>query len=113
MQHDGCWQLTTAVNPNKENVFGIKLEIQPRPAIRNDARRKEQLARRMRFTFIMVKEHPRAAVHLRHNHPLRPVHDKSAVLGHKGQVAHVNFLFFNIFDRARACFFIHIEDNET
>ncbi len=67
----------------------------------------------MRFAFIMVEEHTGAAVHLRDNHPLRAIDNKCAIIGHKGQIAHIDFLLFNVFDRLGAGFFINIKHHQT
>ena len=67
----------------------------------------------MGFAFVMVEEHARATVHLRDNHPLRAIDNKCAIIGHEGQVAHIDFLLFNIFHRFGTGFFINIKNHQT
>ena len=55
----GHRQLALAVDTNIYNVLGVKLKVQPRSAIRNDARSKEQFARAVRLATIMIEQHAR------------------------------------------------------
>ena len=113
MQQHGGRQLAPTVNTHMQNVFGIKFEIQPRAAIGNNTGRKQQLARHVGFAFVMVEKHARAAVHLRNDDALGAIDDKGAVFGHEWQVAHIDFLLFNILDRFRAGFVVNVENNQT
>ena len=109
----GCRQLAATVNTHIKHVFGVKLEIEPRTTIRNNARGEQQLARGMGFATVMVKKHAWRAVHLAHNHTLSAVDDESAVVCHQRNIAHVNILLFDIFYRARTCIFVHFKHNKT
>ena len=57
-QQYGDRHLTAAINAKVEIILGVELEIEPRTAIWNNARRKKQLAGRMRFPAIMLKKYP-------------------------------------------------------
>src|SRR5271165_2860207 len=61
----------------------------------------------------MVKEHPRAAVHLRNDDPLGAIDDEGSVLRHQRHIAHIDVLLLDIADRARACILVDIPDDET
>ncbi|VGP76385.1 hypothetical protein SB00610_03712 [Klebsiella quasipneumoniae subsp. similipneumoniae] len=54
----------------------------------------------MSLTFVTVKEDARATVQLRNDNTLGTVDDKGTVVGHERDFAHVDFLFFNVFDGA-------------
>ena len=36
LQENGCRHLATTVNTNIEDIFGIKLKVEPRTTVRND-----------------------------------------------------------------------------
>ena len=67
----------------------------------------------MGFTFVVVKEHTRATVHLGNDHPLGAVHNECAVWRHQGHVAHEHVLFFDVLDRLGAGIFINIKHNQA
>ncbi len=52
------------------------------------------------LTFVTVKEDARATVQLRNDNTLGTVDNKGTVVGHERNFAHVDFLFFNVFDGA-------------
>src|SRR3546814_6207132 len=76
--------------------LGVELEIQPRTAIWDDPGGEQIFARRMRLAAIMIKEHARRTMHLRHDHALGAVDDERAVLRHQRHVAHVDVLLLDI-----------------
>src|SRR3546814_9670613 len=86
----GDRQLALAVDADVYDVLGVEFEVEPRTAIRNHARGEQELARRVGFAAVMVEEHTRRTVHLRHDDALGPVDEEGAVLRHQGHVAHVN-----------------------
>ncbi len=100
VQQRGDRQLALAVDADVDQVLAVEFEIEPRPAIGNDARGEQELARRMGLALVMIEEHAGAAVHLADDDTLGPVDDKGAVIGHERHVAHVNRLFLDIADRA-------------
>ena len=61
----------------------------------------------------MVKEHARAAMHLRDDHALGAVDHEGAVIGHQRHVAHVNGLLFNISDRLGTGILVQIPHDQT
>ena len=61
----------------------------------------------------MIEEHAGAAVHLRNDDALGAVDDERAVLGHERHVAHVDVLFLDVADRARARILIDIPDHQS
>ena len=109
----GHRQFAATVDPREHHVFGVEFEIQPRPAIRNDPALEQQLARAVRLALIMVEEHAGRAVHLADHNAFRAVHNERTVIGHERHVAHEYVLFLDIFDRARAGIFVHIEHDQT
>ena len=90
-----------AVNAEEQDVFRIKLEIQPRPAVRNNPCGEQKLTGAMGFPAVVLEKHPRRAVQLRHDHALRSVDDKRSGRRHERNFAHINFLFLHLFDRVR------------
>ena len=56
-QKDGRRDLATPVNPAENQIFLVKLEIQPGPSVGNNPRGIKQFSRGMRLTLIMFKKH--------------------------------------------------------
>ena len=98
-QEGGDRQLALAVDPHIEDVLGVKLEVEPGTAVRNDARGEQQLAGRMGLAAVMIEEHTGRTVHLRDDHALGTVHDEGTVRCHQGHVAHIDVLFLDVADR--------------
>ena len=67
----------------------------------------------MGLALVMIEKHARRTVHLRNDHPLGPVDDKRSLLGHEGNVAHVDILLLDVLDRARLRFLVDFPDDET
>src|SRR4051794_4289511 len=105
--------LAAPVDTRMHDVLRVKLDIEPRAAIRNDARGEQELSRRVRLALVVVEEHARRAVHLRDDDALGAVHDERAVVGHERDVAHVHVLLLNVLHGARAGLLIHIEHDEA
>ena len=76
--------------------FGIELEVEPRAAVRDDARAVEQLAARVRLALVVVEEDARAAVELRDDDALGAVDDERAGLGHQRELAEVDLLLLDV-----------------
>src|SRR6185369_17359246 len=87
-----------AVDAEIQVIFRVVLEIEPRAAIRNDARRKEQLARRMGLAAIVLEEHAWRTVQLRNDHALGTVDHERTSGGHERNFAHVDFLLLPFLD---------------
>ena len=73
LQQNGDRHLAAAVDAEEQDVLGVELEVQPRAAVGNHARREQQLARAVRLAAVMLEEHAGRAVQLRHDHPLGAV----------------------------------------
>ena len=97
----GDWHLAATVDAEKQSVLWVKLEVQPRAAIRNHPCRKKKLARAVRLATIMFKEHARRPVQLRNNHPLRAIDNERTRCCHQGNFAHVDFLLLDFLDGVR------------
>src|SRR5690606_37565367 len=106
-EQDGYGHLATTIDAEEQDVFRVELEVEPRTTIGNDARRKQQLARTVGFTAIMLEEDARRTVQLRYDHTLRTVDDERAGVGHERNFAHVHFLLFDFLDGGLADFAIH------
>src|SRR5690606_5803076 len=57
-------QLAATVDAHEYAILRIEFEIQPRPAVRNDARGVKQFAGAVRLATVVVKEHARRTVQL-------------------------------------------------
>ncbi len=89
-------QLALAVDTDVDDVLGVEFEVQPRPAIGNDARGEQIFARRMGLAAIMVEQDARRPVHLADDHALGAVDDEGAVARHQRHVAHIDVLLLDI-----------------
>ena len=67
----------------------------------------------MGFAVIMIEEHAWRTVHLADDYALGAVDGEGSVFRHQRNVTHVNILFFNVFDFARAGIDIDNPDNQT
>ena len=66
----------------------------------------------MGLAAIVIEKDAWAAVHLRDDDALGAVDHEGAVLGHERHIAHVDVLFFDVADRARARVLVHLPDDE-
>ncbi len=106
-------QLAAAVDANIHMVLGIEFEIEPRAAVRNNAGRKQVLARCVRLAAVVIEEHAGAAVHLGYDNALGAVDDERAVAGHQRHIDHVNVLLFNVANRAQTAILINIKNRQA
>ena len=106
-------QFAAAVDPGEDDILGVKLEVEPRTAVGNDAAGEEQLARRMGLALVVVEEHAGRTVHLADDHALGAVDDEGAVRGHERHVPHEDILFLDVLDRAGAGIFVEIEHDQA
>ena len=114
-QDDADRQLAAAVDADEHAVLRIELEVEPRAAIRNHARREQQLAARVRLALVVVEEHAGASVQLRDDHALRAVDDERAVVGHQRHLAEIDLLLADVLDlllRARRFLVVDHEPHE-
>ncbi len=98
LEQDRHRHLAAAIDAEEQDVLRVELEVEPRAAVRNDARREQQLAARMRLALVVLEEHARAAVQLRDDHALGAVDDEGAVVGHERHFAHVDLLLLDLLD---------------
>ena len=105
--------LAAAVDTREHDVLGVEFDIEPRAAIRNDARGEQQLAGRMGLALVVVEEHAGRTMHLRDDDALGAVDDEGAVHGHERNVAHVDVLLLDVLDRLRAGLFVDIEHDQA
>ena len=96
-----------------DDVLGVEFEVEPGTAIGNDAGSEQQLARGMGLALVMVEEDARRTVHLADDDALGAVDDEGAVVGHEGDVAHIDILLLDVLDRLGASFLVHIEHDEA
>ena len=101
------------VDARVDDVLGVELDVEPRAAVGNDARREQQLARRMGLALVMIEEHAGRAMHLRNDDALGAVDDEGAVIGHERDVAHVDILLLDVLDRFGAGFLVYIEHDQA
>ena len=105
--------LAAAVDTGVHDVLGVELDVEPGAAIGDDARGKQQLARRVRLALVVVEEDARRTVHLRDDDALGAVDDEGAVRRHERHVAHVDVLLLDVLDRLRAGILVDIEHDEA
>ena len=101
------------VDARIDDVLGVELDVQPRAAIRNDARGEQQLPGRMGLALVVIEEHARRAVHLGNDHALGAVDDEGAVVGHERDIAHVDILLLDVLDRLGPRLLVDIEHDEA
>ena len=79
----------------KTEPFRVELEVEPGAAV-GDHARGEQLADEWVLPFVVIKEHARRTVQLRHDDALGTVDDEGAVVRRERQFAHVDFLLLDV-----------------
>src|SRR6267142_2460128 len=95
LEQDGHRHLAAPVDAEEDDVLRVELEVQPGAAVRNDARREEQLAARVRLAAVVLEEHPRRAVQLRDDDALGAVDDEGPGGRHERDLAHVDLLLLH------------------
>src|SRR5581483_11637586 len=105
-EEDGRQELPLAVDAHVEQVLGVELELDPRPAVRDDLRDVERLVFR-------VEERARRAVQLRDDDALGAVDDEGAVLRHQRDVAEVDLLLLDVADGLHAGVGVLVPDHEA
>ncbi len=113
IEQAGDRQLALAVDADVDDVLGVEFEVEPRAAIGDHARGEQELARRVGLAAVMVEQHTRRTVHLRHDDALGAVDEEGAVLGHERHVAHVNVLLLDIEHRTGVGFAVDLEDDQA
>jgi len=111
LQQDRDRHLATAVDPEIQIVLRVELEIEPRPAVGDDARREQQFARAVRLALVVLEEHAGRTVQLADDDALGAVDDEGAVLGHERDLAHVDLLLLELLDGRTGRLAVH--DHQT
>ena len=94
--------LPAAVDADVDDVLRVELEVEPRAAVRDDARGVEQLAARVRLALVVVEEDAGAAVQLADDDALGAVDDERAGVRHQRDLAEVDLLLLDVADDALA-----------
>ena len=110
-QDDRDRELAAPVDAREHAVLRIELEIEPRAAVRDDARGEQQLARAVRLAAVVIEEHARRAVQLGDDDALGAVDHERAVVGHQRHLAQVDLLLADVLDgllgRGRGFLVVH------
>ena len=107
LQQDRHRHLAAAVDAEVHVVLRIEFEVQPRAAVGNHARRKQELARAVRLAAVVLEEHARGAVQLGDDDALGAVDDERAGGGHERDLAHVDLLLLHFLDGRLGRFLVH------
>ena len=96
-------QFPPPVDPDLNQILVIELDVEPRPAVRDDPARVELLSRRRnRRGLAGIEEDSGRAVKLRHDDPLGPVDDEGSILGHDRDFPEIDLLLLHVTDRVSA-----------
>src|SRR5262249_49824412 len=106
-------ELAPTVDAHVDEVLGVELEIEPGTAVRNDARRVQQLARRVGLALVVIVEHTGRPVELRHHHALGPVDDEGPVVGHQRDLAEVDLLLLDVANGLGAGLLVDVPDHQA
>jgi hypothetical protein len=90
--------LASFVDADVDHVRGVGLELQPGPAVGDDHGR-PGLAPGVLVDVVLVVD-ARRAHELADDDPLGPVDHEGALLGHRGEISHEDFLFLDLLDLA-------------
>ncbi len=101
-QQDRDRELPAPVDAREHAVLGVELEVEPGAAVRDHPGLEQQLAGAVGLALVVVEDHARAAVQLRHDDALGAIDDEGAVLGHQRQLAEVDLLLDRALDARRA-----------
>ncbi len=112
-QQHGRVQLAAAIDADVEDVLVVELEVEPRAAVRDDARVVEQLARRVGLALVVVEEHARRAVELGDDDALGAVDDERAGVGHERDLAEVDLLLLDVADRLDAGLLVDVPHDQA
>ena len=112
-QQHGRVQLPAAIDADVEDVLVVELEVEPRAAVRDDARAVEQLARGVGLALVVVEEDAGRAVQLRDDDALGAVDDEGAALGHQRDLAEVDLLLLHVADRLDAGLLVDVPHDQA
>ncbi len=106
-QQDGDRHLAAAVDTEVHVVLRVEFEVQPRAAIRDDARGKQQLSGGMGLAAVMLKEHARRTMQLGNDDALGAVDHERTGVGHQRDFSHVHFLLLDFLDCGLGRLLVH------
>src|SRR5437899_1848223 len=112
-QERGGEHLPPPVHAHVEDVVGVEVELDPRAAVGNHARRVERLAGGQRLALVVVEEDAGGALELADDDPFGAVDDERALVGHEGKLTEVDFLTALFPDGPRLRLFVVVEDDEA
>src|SRR6185295_2142278 len=112
-QNDRDRELATPLDTGEHAILRIELEVEPRAAIGDDARREQELARRVGLALVVIEKHARAAMQLGHDHTLGAIDDERAVIGHERQFAKVNLLLADVLDGLLRAWRVLVEHHQS
>ena len=95
-QQHGGRELAPPVDAHEHEILRIELEVEPRPAVGDHPGGEQQLPRGMGLALVVLEEHARGTVELRHDDPFGAVDDQCAGVGHERNLAHVHLLLAQI-----------------
>jgi len=95
-QKDSHRQFAASVDSYVQNIFCVEFKIEPRTAIRDHTGRIEQLARCVRFSFVVFEEDTGASMQLAYDHALGAVNNEGAVFGHQRNFSEVDLLLLHV-----------------
>src|SRR5262249_6079544 len=101
-QQHGRLHLPATVDADVDDVLRVELEVEPRAAVRDDARAVEQLAARVRLALVVVEEDARRAMQLADDDALGTVDDEGTGVGHERDLAEVDLLLLDVANQALA-----------
>src|SRR5262249_37670112 len=90
--------LPAAVDADVDDVLRVELEVEPRAAVRDDARAVGQLAARVRLALVVIEEDARAAVELADDDALGTVDDEGTGVRHERDLTEVDLLLLDVAD---------------
>ncbi len=91
-QQSGNRNFSGTVDLDPEDIVGISLKFEPGSPVRNNRCGKQVLA----VNNLAVEINARRTYQLADNNPFRTINDKSAVIGHKGEIPHEDLLLLNL-----------------
>ena len=111
-QEHGRRQLAATVDPYEENIFMIKVEIEPGAPIRDHPGAVKHLAARMRLALVMVEKDPGRTMQLTDDDTFCAIDDESTVLGHQWNFAEIDFLLLDVANRLHAGLLVDIPGDQ-
>src|SRR5207244_6769201 len=112
-QEGGGVHLPPPIDAHVQQVVGVEVELDPRAAVGDHARRVERLAGGERLAFVVVEEDAGGALELADDDPFGAVDDERPLVGHERELAQVHLLAALLPDRARLRLLVMVEDDKA